>query len=57
MGLALNGEAFNLFVSQKFGEYLSGCLIFEDASRTFIKAIGDGVEFVLRGSRQVNAFG
>lgn len=50
MDLGLTGEVFNLFVSQNFVEYLSGGLIAENASGTFIKAIGDGVEFVLRGS-------
>jgi hypothetical protein len=57
MHLGLPGEVFNLFFSQKFIEYLSGGPIAENASGTFIKAIGDGVEFVLRGSGQVGAFG
>lgn len=56
MHLGSAGEVFNLFVSQKFVEYFSGGLIAENASGTFIKAIGDGAEFVLRGSGQVGAF-
>lgn len=57
MRLALTGGVFNLFVSQKFGEYFPGGLIAENASRTFIKAIGNGIEFVLRGSGEIGAFG
>ncbi len=57
MLLELTGDVFNLFVSQEFGEYFLGGLIAENASLTFIQAISDSVEFVLRGSGQVGALG